>query len=87
MDAVVRLLDLAQGTVQPADVFLLPLTRRQYFSTIEIKQIHAVVPANLQVIGIQVGMEYARLMKAMQFNAQALPEFLVARPIRDAIRE
>jgi hypothetical protein len=73
--------------MQSPDVFLFPLTGCHYFSTIEIKQKHFVVPANLQVVRIQVGVAHAHLMKAMQLSTEVTPEFLVARPLRYAICE
>jgi hypothetical protein len=73
--------------MQSPDVFLFPLTGRLHFSAVEIKQEHLVVLVDLQVVSVQVSMEHTRLVKAMQFSAEVLPEFIVARPLLYTIRQ
>ena len=43
--------------------------------------------ADLQIVSVQVGVKDTGLMKAMQFDAEILPEFLVAGPLCNAVRE
>ncbi len=87
MNAPICLLDFAQRSMQSPDIFLLPLTFRHYFSAIEIQQIHVVVPPNLQIVGIQIGVKYAGLMKAVQSCTKVLPELLITGPLCDAVSQ
>ena len=87
MNGPICLLDFAQRSMQSTHIFLLPLPFRHYFSAIEIQQIHAVVPPNLQIVGIQVRVNSASLMKAVQSCTKGLPALLIAGPLCDAVSQ
>ncbi len=70
--------------MQPADIFLLPNSWRQYFSAIKIKQEQPVILINLNVVGVEVSMINAGGVKLMQVRTKVLPELNVTWRLRDS---
>ncbi len=76
--------------MQPANVFLLPDSLRQQFSSIKLKQQPHVVLIDLNVISVQICVKYPCGVKLVQVRTKAFPEFNIAwrlcdSPARDRI--